>query len=168
MWGACAAVAVAASASASTIFNGYAYVSSSSSPGVDATWDSMSGTGLARDLDGADFGDFESHFWLGGQTGFWAEGQGVNFIDMHYSITGDATASGTISFAFQHYSAPDDQWGTDVNGSNASDASVDLIATHSLGEGDSQTAVWTEGQANGRSSIYDSNGGNNSNATFFG
>ena len=89
-----------------------------------------------------------------------------SFITMHYSITGDATASGTISYAFQSFSSPNDRWGTDINGSNASDISVDLISTHSLANGDYNIAVWVEGKPNNIGSVFDNNGGSNYNATF--
>ncbi|MGD9418258.1 MAG: hypothetical protein Q7R22_004895 [Verrucomicrobiota bacterium JB025] len=150
---------------ASTIFNGYAYVSPASA-GVDATWYDLSGTAQSQDFEGADLGDFATTLWLGGQTGFWSEGNGVEFIQLNYSISGAAAASGTISYAFQSYSDPNDQWGTDVNGLNITDNSKDLIATHSLPEGDYSIAVWVEGKAFNQSSIYDSNGGSNFNATF--
>jgi hypothetical protein len=159
------AVLLAISASASTIFNGYAYVSDTSA-GVGSTWYDLNGTAQPQDLDGSDLGDFESNLWLGGQTGFWSEGNGVDYITMFYSITGDDTASGSISYAFQSYSDPNDQWGTDVNGANGSDLSVDLISAHSLGNGDYNLAVWVEGKANNQGSIWDNNGGSNHNSTF--
>ncbi|VGO15538.1 hypothetical protein PDESU_04123 [Pontiella desulfatans] len=155
----------AVSASASTIFNGYAYLSDTS-PNVDATWYNLNGTAQSQSLNGADLGEFESNLWLGGQTGFWAEGTGVDYIKMFYSITGADTASGEISYAFQSYSAPNDQQGTDVNGANVTDLSVDLITAHSLGVGSYNLAVWVEGKANNGNSAWDSNGGSNYNATF--
>jgi hypothetical protein len=151
--------------SAQTIFNGYAYVSGTGA-GSSATWYDLNGSAQSLDFQDADLGDFETGLWLGGQTGFWSDGQGVEYITLHYSITGDATHSGQISYAFQFYNAPDDQWGTDDNGANGSDLSVDLIGAHSLGNGDYNLAVWVEGKANNRSSIYDNNGGSNHNATF--
>jgi hypothetical protein len=151
--------------SAQSIFNGYAYVSDTTA-GVDTSWYDLNGAAQAADFQGADLGDFSTNLWLGGQTGFWSDSQGVEYITMHYSIGGDASASGTISYVFQSYSAPDDQWGTNVSGANLSDSSLDLISTHSLADGDYTLAVWVEGKANNLSSIYDSNGGANYNATF--
>ncbi len=154
-----------ASLNAQTIFNGYAYVSDTTA-GVATSWYDLGGAAQAADFQGADLGDFTTNLWLGGQTGFWSDGQGVEFITLHYSIGGDATASGTISYAFQSFSSPDDQWGTDVNGANTSDLSLDLIDTHSLAVGDYTLAVWVEGKANNRASIFDNNGNANYNATF--
>lgn len=155
----------ALSLSAQSIFNGYAYVSDTTA-GVDQIWYDLNGSAQAQDFAGADLGDFTTNLWLGGQTGFWSDGQGVEYITMHYNIGGDATASGTISYTFQSYSAPDDQWGTDVNGANASDLSLDLIAAHSLDAGNYTLAVWVEGKANNRGAIFDNASGSNYNATF--
>lgn len=161
----CAAAILGTPATAATIFDGYAYVSTTTA-GVDSTWYNLNGSAQAGSLDGADLGDVESNLWLGGQTGFWAEGEGVQYITMHYSITGDATASGTIAFDFQSYADPNDQWGTDVNGANLTDTSIDLISVHSLTNGDYNIAVWVEGKPNNIAAVYDSNGGGNYNATF--
>lgn len=159
-------VLLVVSASAQSIFNGYAYLSDTTA-GSGTSWFDLSGTAQgANDFQGADLGDFTSNLWLGGQTGFWSDGQGVEYITMHYNITGDATASGSVSYAFESYSAPDDQWGTDINGANASDLSVDLIAAHTLGVGDYSLAVWVEGKANNRASVWDNNGASNYTATF--
>lgn len=155
----------ALSLSAQTIFNGYAYVSDTTA-GVDKVWYDLNGTAQTQDFDGANLGDFTTNLWLGGQTGFWSDGQGVEFITMHYNIGGDTTASGTISYDFQSFSSPDDQWGTDESGANDSDISLDLIAAHSLAQGDYTLEVWVEGKANNRSSIFDNNGGSNYDATF--
>lgn len=152
-------------ASAATIFNGYAYVSTTTA-GVDATWYNLNGGAQAQSLNGADLGDFQTSLWLGGQTGLWSEGNGVQYITMHYSISGDATATGTIAFDFQFYTAPNDQWGTDVNGANTTDKSVDLIAAHGLTNGNYNLAVWVEGKPNNIGSVWDNNGGANYNATF--
>jgi len=159
-------VLLAVSASAQSIFNGYAYLTSEATAGSGSTWYNLSGTAQSSSLDSADLGDFESNLWLGGQTGLWPDSQGVEYITMHYNITGDATASGSISYAFESFSSPNDQWGTDVNGANGSDLSVDLISTHTLGVGDYNLAVWVEGKANNRSSVWDNNGASNYNATF--
>ncbi len=160
-----ATFALVGSMSAQSIFNGYAYVSDTTA-GTATSWYDLNGNAQAADFQGANLGEFETTLWLGGQTGFWSDSQGVEFITMHYSIGGDATASGTISYAFQSYNAPNDQWGTDNNGANGSDLSLDLITEHSLGEGSYTLAVWVEGKANNRSSIFDNNGGSNHNATF--
>lgn len=156
-------VLLAVSASAdSSIFDGYAYLTSGATAGAGtATWFDLNGSAQSADFQGSDLGDFESNLWLGGQTGFWSGGTGVEYITMHYNITGADTASGSVSYAFQSYTDPNDQWGTDV-----SDLSVDLISTHSLGNGDYNIAVWVEGKANSQSSIFDNNGGSNYNATF--
>jgi len=160
---------VAATAYSQSIFNGYAYVSDTTA-GTDATWYNLSGAGQSSSLQGADLGDFSNNLWLGGQTGFWSNGSGTNFVTLSYSITGQASASGTVSYAFQYFEGPagsnNDQWGTDVNGANTSDLSVDLIATHSLAAGDYNLVVYVEGKANNGTSAYDSNGGSNYNATF--
>ena len=160
----CALLTFSASAGM-TIFNGYAYVSDTTA-GVGSTWYDLNGTAQAQDFDGADLGDFESSLWLGGQTGLWQDEGGVTSATMFYNITGDATASGSISYAFQSYSDPNDQWGTDVNGSNASELSVDLIAAHSLAVGNYNLEVYVQGVANGGGQAYDSNGGSNYNASF--
>jgi len=160
-----AAFALVGSLSAQTIFNGYAYVSDTTA-GTGSTWYNMSGSAQANSLNLADLGNFSTNLWLGGQTGFWSNGEGVASVTMNYSITGDATASGSVSYGFQSYSAPDDQWGTDINGANGSDLSVDLIAAHSLAAGDYNIAVWTVGVTNSVNSAFDSNGGGNYNATF--
>lgn len=150
---------------AQSIFNGYAYVSDTTA-GTDTTWYNLSGSAQGSSLDGANLGTFSNALWLGGQTGFWSDSQGVNFIEMGYSITGTATANGTIAYAFQSYSAPNDQWGTDVNGAITSDISTNLISAHSLTAGSYNISVYVQGAANNRSSIYDSNSGSNYNATF--
>jgi len=160
-----AALFATASLHGQSIFAGYAYVSDTTA-GVGTSWYDLSGNAQLADFQGADLGDFTTNLWLGGQTGFWSNNEGVDFITMHYSIGGDATASGTISYAFEVYSAPDDLWGTDVNGANLTDASLDLISAHSLAAGDYTLAVWVEGKPNNSGSVYDSNASNNFNASF--
>ncbi|MDB2310581.1 PEP-CTERM sorting domain-containing protein [Opitutales bacterium] len=159
------ALVASASLNAQSIFSGYAYVSDTSA-GVDPSWYDLNGNAQPDDFQGADLGDFTTNLWLGGQTGFWSNNEGVSYITMNYSITGDATASGSISYAFQSFSSPNDQWGTDINGDNASDASLDLINVHSLAPGDYNLAVWVEGKPNSSASVYDSNSGSNYNASF--
>lgn len=150
---------------AQSIFNGYAYVSDTTA-GTDTTWYNLSGSAQSSSLDGANLGTFSNALWLGGQTGFWSNGQGVNFIEMGYSITGTASANGTIAYGFQSYSAPNDQWGTDINGAITSDISTNLISAHSLTAGSYNISIYVQGAANNSSSIYDSNGGSNYNAAF--
>lgn len=150
---------------AQSIFNGYAYVSDTTA-GTDTTWYNLSGSAQSSSLDGANLGTFSNALWLGGQTGFWSNGQGVNFIEMNYSITGTASANGTIAYGFQSYSAPNDQWGTDANGDITSDISTNLISAHSLTAGSYNISIYVQGAANNNSSIYDSNGGSNYNAAF--
>ena len=160
---------IAASAYSQSIFNGYAYVSDTTA-GTDTIWYNLSGSGQSSSLQGADLGDFSTNLWLGGQTGFWSNGSGTQFVTLNYSITGQASASGTVNYAFQYFEGPagtnNDQWGTDANGANASDLSVDLIAAHSLAAGDYNLVVYVEGKANNNVSAFDSNGGSNYSATF--
>jgi hypothetical protein len=85
---------------------------------------------------------------------------------MNYNITGSATATGSVAYNFQSYSAPNDQWGTDVNGNITSDISTNIIAAHSLGAGTYSIAVWVEGKANNRAAIFDSNSSSNYTASF--
>ncbi|MDF3127877.1 PEP-CTERM sorting domain-containing protein [Kiritimatiellaeota bacterium B1221] len=154
---------------AQSIFNGYAYLSSGTTAGSGATWFDLNGSAQLQDFDGADLDTYftiEDNLWLGGQTGFWSNSEGVAYVTMHYSITGDATATGSKSYAFQSYSAPDDQWGTDVNGANGSDLSIDLISAHSLSAGDYTLAIWVEGKPNSSVAIFDNNSGSNHIATF--
>jgi len=155
-------VLFAVSASAQSIFNGYAYLTSNETAGVSSAWYDLSASAQALDFQGSDLGDFESNMWLGGQTGFWSDSQGVEYIKMHYSITGAATASGSISYAFESYTDSNDQWGTD----GGTDSSVDLIDAHSLAEGDYSIAVWVEGKANNRDSVWDNNSSSNYTADF--
>jgi hypothetical protein len=159
------ALVAAASLNAQSIFNGYAYVSDTTA-GVASDWYNLNGAAQGSSLNGADLGDFTTNLWLGGQTGFWSDGQGVASITMNYAIGGDATASGTISYTFQTFSSPDDQWGTDVNGANGSDISLDLISAHSLAAGDYTLTVSVDGQAFNRSLISDDNGGSDYTANF--
>ncbi|MDF7823709.1 hypothetical protein P4B35_06760 [Pontiellaceae bacterium B12227] len=161
-----ASILLAISASASmTIFNGYAYVSDTTA-GVGSTWYDLNGSAQPQDFQGSDLGNFETSLWLGGQTGLWQDEGGVASAMLHYSISGDATASGSISYSFESYSAPNDQWGTDINGANLSEGSLDLIATHSLGNGSYNLSVWVQGVANGGGNAWDNNGGSNHTATF--
>ncbi|NCG08316.1 MAG: hypothetical protein GWO81_01900 [Verrucomicrobia bacterium] len=150
---------------AQSIFNGYAYVSDTTA-GTNSTWYNLSGSGQSTSFQGANLGTFSNALWLGGQTGFDSVGNGVNFIEMGYSITGTATANGTIAYAFQSFSAPNDQQGTDVNGANTSDISTNLISAHSLTAGSYNISIYVQGAPNNGSSIYDSNGGSNYNAAF--
>lgn len=159
-------VATGLAAQAQTIFNGYAYTTSGATPGVSSNWYNLSGSGQSSSFQGASLGSFNTYLWLGGQTGFWSSGQGVQYITLHYSITGQQAASGTVSYSFQSYSAPNDQWGTDINGAHATDSSINLISAHSLANGSYNIAIWVEGKANNLSPIYDSNSGSNYNATF--
>lgn len=159
------ALVATASLNAQTIFSGYAYVSDTTA-GVGTSWYDLSGNAQPADFQGADLGDFTTNLWLGGQTGFWSNNEGVEFISMQYSITGDATASGSISYAFQSFSGSNDQWGTDINGDNDSDASLDLISAHSLAAGDYNLAVWVEGKPNTSGAVFDSNNSSNYNASF--
>lgn len=159
-------VASGLAAKAQTIFNGYAYTTSGATPGVSSNWYDLSATSANPSFQGASLGSFNTNLWLGGQTGFWSAGQGVQYITLHYSITGQQSASGSASYSFQSFSAPNDQWGTDVSGAHATDSSVNLIAAHSLANGNYNIAVWVEGKPNSSGSIYDSNGGSNYNASF--
>ena len=153
-------------AKAQTIFNDYAYLSSGATPGVSTTWYNLNGSAQSHAFQGANLGSFNTNFWLGGQSGFWSNGSGVNFITLHYSITGTKSASGSVSYSFQNYSAPNDQWGTDVNGSHLTDSSINLISTNSLTNGSYSIALWVEGKANNGVTVWDSNGGSNYNASF--
>ena len=157
--------ALSSALSAQTIFNGYAYVSDTTA-GVDANWYNLSGTAQGSGFNGANLGNFTNALWLGGQTGFWSDSQGVEYIKMNYNITGSATATGSVDYEFQSYSAPNDQQGTDVSGAVTSDLSTNIIAAHSLGAGTYNIAVWVEGKANNRAAIFDSNNSNNYTAAF--
>jgi hypothetical protein len=154
---------------AQSIFNGYAYVSDTTA-GTDVTWYNLSGSAQSSSFQGADLGDFTTNLWLGGQTGFWSDGAGTQSVILNYNITGDATATGTVAYSFQHFEGPagtnNDQYGTDINGSNTSDGSSDLIAAHSLAAGDYNIAVWVVATANDSDTAFDSNSSNNYNATF--
>lgn len=150
---------------AQSIFNGYAYVSDTTA-GASSSWYNLNGSAQSSSFNGIDLGDFSTNLWLGGQTGFWSDGQGVEYIRMGYNISGAATATGFVNYSFQSFSSPNDQQGTDVNGSVTSDLSTDLIAAHSLAAGDYNISIYVEGKANNLPSIYDSNGGSNYNATF--
>lgn len=163
------AFAIASSLGAQSIFNGYAYVSGTGA-GNSPTWYNLSGNAQSSSFQGSDLGDFTTGLWLGGQTGFWANGSGTQFVTLNYSITGAATANGSVSYSFQYFEGPagsnNDQWGTDISGSNTTEGSVDIIAANSLGAGDYNIAVWVEGKANNGTSAFDSNSSNNYNATF--
>ncbi len=155
--------------SAQSIFNGYAYVSDTTA-GADTIWYNLSGTGQSSSFQGADLGDFNTNLWLGGQSGFFSDFAGTQSVILNYNITGDATATGTVAYSFQYFEGPagtnNDQYGTDINGANTSDGSVDLIAAHSLAAGDYNIAVWVVGTANDSDTAFDSNNSNNYNASF--
>ena len=149
-----------------TIFNGYAYTTSGSTPGISSTWYNLGGSAQSLTFHDADLGVFEDFLWLGGQTGIWSDGSGVASATLFYDIGGDATHSGSISYTFQSFSEPDDQWGTDVNGANATDLSVNLIGTHSLTPGNYTISVWVQGIMNDNDEVFDSRGGLNHTADF--
>jgi hypothetical protein len=163
------ACALTSALSAQSIFNTYAYVSDTSA-GTDPAWYNLGGAGQSSSFEGANLGSFTTSLWLGGQSGIWSNGQQVEYSRLNYSITGAATATGAVAYSFQYYEGPagsnNDQWGTDVNGANSSDASIDLITTYSLAAGSYNIAVWAEGQTKSGNLVYDSNNSNNYNATF--
>ena len=138
------------------------------------------------DFNGANLGSLaqgESLF-LGGQIRtFKNTGSDVTGVNLFYRIYPSGSPSGaftSIAYPFQwnfgDSGAPgelknsgDQQWGTDVNGNNLTDAAVDILNGTSLAVGDYTLEVYVVVTTNGvdaATNIFDSGGGSNYSATF--
>ncbi len=159
------------------IFDSFAIVNAN---GAGNTYYDLGASTANPDFQGANLGSFDltNHsLVLGGQLkSYKNNGTDVTGASLFYRIYPVGSPSGSfteINYAFQidnvNGHAGDQQWGTDIAGSNTTDKGVDILSGSTLSSGDYTLEVYAVIYTNGvdaASTIYDSRGGLNYQATF--
>lgn len=158
-----------------TVWDGYAYVSSSSAVS-ESTWYDMGGGAQAQDLLNANLGSFQDNFWLGGQIKAWPGNNGGDDVanaGLSYNIyagtdTTNSTSlfSGLVSYSNQSFDGNNEQWGTDVNGNNSSEGAINILDAHEIDAGNYRIVTYASATATWGGTAYDSNNSNNYLSTF--
>ncbi|MCH2036742.1 MAG: hypothetical protein MK120_07305 [Puniceicoccaceae bacterium] len=158
-----------------TVWDGYAYVSGSSTVS-EPTWYDMGGSAQAQDLHNANLGSFQDTLWLGGQIKAWPGNNGGDNVanaGLSYNIYADSDTTysnslfnGLVSYNNQSFDGNDEQWGTDVNGSNTEESAVNLLNSHAMDAGTYRIVTYASATATWGGVAYDSNLSNNYVSTF--
>lgn len=156
-------------------FDSFAYANANASGN---TFYDLGTTTGNPDFTGTNIGSFApgtADLFLGGQTKtFKNNGTDVTGTSLYYRIYPVGSPSGAftpIPYSFQNNigGSGDQQWGTDINGSNSTDNAVNVLAGSTLPAGNYSLEVYVEITTNGvdaPSIILDNNGGANYIASF--
>ncbi len=159
------------------IFDSFAYVNAN---GSGNTFYDLDAATMNVDFSGANLGSFSpgsADLFLGGQIKtFKNNGTNVTGATINYRIYPVGAPSGAftpIAYSFQINDvggvSGDQQWGTDINGSNFTDNAVNILSGATLAAGTYSLEVYVEittDGVNAPSNIFDNNGGSNYIATF--
>ena len=158
-----------------TVWDGYAYVSSSSSASA-STWYDMGGSAQAQDLQNANLGSFQDNFWLGGQIKAWPGNNGGDDVanaGLSYNIYAGTDTSnsnslfnGLVSYSNQSFDGNNEQWGSDVNGNNSTEGAINILDAHDIDAGNYRIVTYASATATWGGTAYDSNNSNNYLSTF--